>query len=340
MQGIEEALAGALQDDADRILITSIAGSADPGTIADSVSEFVRRVLKADVAACHRLEVSVGIAMGLTLADGRQVMAKLHGSGMTLAGLRAVSEVQEFLHSAGFPCPQVLCRPAALGSGCITVEDFVARGRHADAHVPRVRRAMAEALAEQIVRSSRFIDLGDLPRRKPSTLDGLWPEPHNALFDFRKTAEGAAWIDRIARRSYAQLDTVPHPPVVGHSDWTDKHFRFKGSAVAIIYDWDSLLLNDEYRTVGGAAATFPCNWYLDVPKVPTPEESVLFVQEYEGARGRRFSREEHRWICAAGTYCMAYGARCEHAIDPAGRNMAGSFREALGSAGTGNYFEQ
>jgi hypothetical protein len=265
----------------------------------------------------------------------KYMQEELHGDEVGYAA----SEVQEFLHSAGFPCPQVLCRPAALGPGCITVEDFVARGRHADAHEPGVRRAMAEALSEQIVRSSRFIELGDLPRRKPSTLDGLWPEPHNALFDFRGTAEGAAWIDRIARRSYAQLDTVPHPPVVGHSDWSAKHFRFEGCAVAIIYDWDSLLLNDEYRTVGGAAATFPCNWYLDVPKVPTPEESVLFVQEYEGARGRRFSREEHRWICAAATYCMAYGARCEHAIDPAGRNIAGSFREALGAAETGNYFE-
>lgn len=339
MQTVEEALARAMQDDVDRRLILSIVGDDDVGRVAGCLHELAGDALNSDIVGCHRLEVSVGVALGLRLADDREVMAKLHGPGVALKALRAVSGVQQFLHATGFPCPAVLHEPACLGQASVTLEEFVDKGEHADAHRPEIRRAMAEALAEQVVRCAGFTPVTGLPTVDLSAVDGLWPAPHNVLFDFARTAKGAEWIDRIARRSKGTFESVVMRPVIGHSDWAAKHFRFDGNAITIVYDWDSLQLSNECRIVGGAAATFTCNWYLDVDRVPRPDESAAFVREYENARGQRFAAEELRAVCAAATYCMAYVARCEHAIDLDGRRLPGSWREALGRMGTAGCFE-
>ena len=105
----------------------------------------------------------------------------------------------------------------------------------------------------------------------------------------------------------------------------------------VVYDWDSLVLDNECILVGAAATHFPVTWYLPVRLTPTPEEAAQFVREYEDARGASFTRAEHRQIAAAATYAIAYTARCEHAIDPQGTRYAGSFREALAVAGEQDY---
>jgi hypothetical protein len=71
-----------------------------------------------------------------------------------------------------------------------------------------------------------------------------------------------------------------------------------------------------------------------VPVVITPtlEERLAFIRGYERARGRPFSRDQHRRIVAAGSYAMAYTARCEHALDPTGACIVRSFREILAHA--------
>jgi len=339
MQRIEDALETALLDDADRLLISSIVGHTDTVRIAEQLRQSISRSLDGEVIGCQLLEISVGVAFGLTLSDGRQVMAKLHAAKTSLSSLLATASVQRHLNEAGFLCPEVLACPADFGASSLTLEAFVTDGEHADAHRPEIRRAMAEALAEQIDRTRRFADLEDLPSCGVPAGGSIWPEPHNALFDFERTSEGAEWIDAIGGRALARLEDGDPELIVGHSDWAAKHFRFRGEAITIVYDWDSLVRADECRIVGNAAATFPCNWYLDVPRVPRPDECTAFVRDYERARLKQFTDGELKRICAAATYCRAYTARCEHAIDRAGERLTGSWREALREGDGADYVE-
>jgi len=46
------------------------------------------------------------------------------------------------------------------------------------------------------------------------------------------------------------------------------------------------------------------------------EEAQAFVAEYEAARGRPFSYEEHQTLVAGKIHGLAYSARCEHALHP------------------------
>ncbi|HEX8696766.1 MAG TPA: hypothetical protein VF746_30385 [Longimicrobium sp.] len=333
MQDLLSALESVLRDPYDRILAESILGTADPARIRDEVDAFCRRELGAAVAGCRLFEMSVGAGFGLVLADGRAVFLKAHHPDVSLDALSAMSAVQAGLARGGFPCPAVLHPPSRLGRGAATVEAFADCGRQRDAHEPAVRDAMAEALAELIARTGRMRSPGGIPRGEPDAA-ALWPRPHNALFDFSRDESGAAWIDGIARRARATLAAGPRREVVGHADWSAKHFRFEGGRVCVIYDWDSLRREDECVLLGFAAATFPATWDLDVRLTPAPEESLAFVRAYERARESPFSPRELRRVSAAATYMIAYTARCEHAADPEGER---GFREALARAADSDY---
>jgi len=198
---------------------------------------------------------------------------------------------------------------------------------------------LAETLAQLLVATAG--DLARTPGLRSGLLscrdgrDRLWPEPHSRLFDFAATASGAEWIDEDARRARGVLAEVPAGrPVVGHDDWSVKHFRFRGDAVRVVYDWDSVLMNDEPVVVGEAARGFTMTWYLDVPVIPTISEARAFVTEYEEARGRPFDREQRRRLGGAAAYALAYTARCEACLDSASGDFPpGSARHALASFG-------
>jgi hypothetical protein len=239
--------------------------------------------------------------------------------------------VQDHLALKSFPCPRPLLGPEPFGIGFATVDEFVAVGEHRNAHEPEVRRAMASTLAWQIDLASGLTDLASLSRDDELPDDALWPRPHNALFDFEATTEGAAWIDAFARRARRARPRSAGRMVVGHLDWSVKHIRFTDEKVRVVYDWDSLRLDREPIFVGSAAATFTATWYLDVgSKAPDPDELVPFVEDYEEARGSAFSEPERLSAFASAVNVTAYCARCEHAIDPGGEDPdARSFREAL-----------
>jgi hypothetical protein len=99
--------------------------------------------------------------------------------------------------------------------------------------------------------------------------------PHNALFDFEASVEGAERIDEIARAAQTARDEGAGREVVGHTDWAVRHVRF---------DVDSL-------------------W-------PSPEESLAFLADYEDARGAPFTANERRSAHGAAVYLGAYAARC------------------------------
>ena len=286
------------------------------------------RFLGDEVAETLFYEASVGVVAGFRLADGRGVVVKAHQPKVSPVCLAAVQEVQTALADAGFPVPRPLAGPRPLARGHATVEELRDGGERRDAHDPPVRTAMARALARLIELAPDVdgIDGGILERTA-----ALWPEPHSPIFDFGETRGGTEWIDEYAERSRSE---PVGETVVGHGDWSVKHFRFDGDAITAIYDWDSLIRTDEPRVVGQAAATHTATWYLPVTVLATPDEAREFVAVYEEERGRAFTRKERVRLAAAATYNVAYGARCESCGDPQATSFRpGSQRDTLARHG-------
>src|SRR5712691_2763672 len=139
----------------------------------------------------------------------------------------------------------------------------------------------------------------------------LWPTPHNALFDFERTAAGAEWIDEIAAESRKRNRAGSR--VLAHQDWSVKHFRWEGDAVTVIYDWDSLFVDNESISVGAAAATHTYPPEGALPWTPSLDDTIAFLAAYE--RARPLDGETRRAAEAQAVYSTAYTSRCEHAIE-------------------------
>jgi hypothetical protein len=295
---------------------------------ASEVARALAGAVDAPVVETVFYEASVGVVAGFVLTDGRRVVVKAHRPNVSLAYLQAVTDVQRGLADAGFPAPRPLAPPRPFARGSVTVEELLDAGERRDAHEPAVRRSMARALA-------RLVELAPAhPGLDAGMLDDsptLWPTPHSRIFDFEATRRGTEWIDVLAARARS---TAVGDTVVGHGDWSAKHFRFDGDEITAVYDWDSLISADEPRIVGQAAATHPATWYIPVAVLATPDEARAFVAEYEEARGRSFSAHERRRLAASAAYVVAYGARCESCGDPAATTFpAGSQRDTLARHG-------
>jgi hypothetical protein len=310
----------------------SIYGTADPEAIARTVDAFCATHLGAGIGAYLFYRSSIGSVSGVRLLDGRGVVVKAHPPVQPVAYLAAMHHVQRHLTQRAFPCPPVVLGPTPLGSGGAVVEGLVDEGAYRHAHDPAIRRIMAEMLARLVYLTG---ELGNVPglemqgvqRRSPND---LWPIPHSALFDFEATEAGAEWIDRFAREARQRLQRDQSAWVIGHMDWSIKHFRFLGDAVRVIYDWDSLRVVREADMVGALSSTFTYTEHLDAPRWPRDDEARAFAREYEAARGCPFSAAEWDAISAAGTYTRAYCARCEHAVAPRDVEFApGSSRDML-----------
>jgi hypothetical protein len=281
----------------------SIFGTDDPRAIWTQVLEACP-----DALDCFAFEVSVGALFGLRLRDGSRIALKVHVGRVETRYLEAVQRVQEHLAARGFPCP----KPLGVRER-VTLEEWRDEGVYRDAHEPEVRGVVAGQLAELF----RVTDeLQPPPGLEPYVAPPdapLWPVPHNVLFDFEATAGGAEWIDEIAAAAKPVRDARVGRLVIGHGDWTVKHFRFEGLRPTVIYDWD---LNTDFETVfvGGSAATFTYTEHLPVSVWPTLEEAAAFLEEYEQARTQPFAPEERAAARAAAVYSRAYSARCTHAV--------------------------
>ena len=245
-------------------LTRSVLGTDDPREVACALDSFCAAHLGCAVRGILSCEISVGAAFGLLLRDGRRAFLKANPPARQPDFLRAVHRTQGHLARHGFPCPRPLVGPRPFLSGHATVDEYADEGSFRDAHDPAVRRKMARALARQVSLCSTLSGveaLADGGMRWPrGPEDGLWPEPHNALFDFGATAGGTGWIDGIA---LAAMRGRPGTAgrVVGHRDWSAKHFRFEDGVsppkIRAVYDWDALGVDREPVFAGFAAATLP-----------------------------------------------------------------------------------
>jgi hypothetical protein len=195
------------------------------------------------------------------------------------------------------------------------VEEFVVDGTFQDTHHPARRRLMAQTLV-RLIGLTRAIRSQSLLAEGWNVLvpSSLWPkEAHSPMFDFAATQAGGEWIDAIAGRA-KPLAVTRSRLVLGHTDWSGKHFRFGDDEISVIYDWDSLRRRTEHQIVGTAAMTFTTNPDLvDVKQTPTPEEVRGFVDDYADARFEPLTKADRKAMAACATFIAAYTARCEHA---------------------------
>jgi hypothetical protein len=294
----------------DPMVERSIFGTDDP----DEIWRFARELCP-DAIDCFAFEVSVGALFGLRLHDGTRIALKIHVR-QNVDALEAVQRVQAHLFRAGFPCPEPLDV-----RGRATLERWCDAGVYRDAHEPAVRRVIVEHLALLFSLTQDLEPVAGLEPFFPRAPRPLWPIPHNVLFDFEATTDGAEWIDDIARSAKPRRDASPGELVIGHGDWTVKHFRFEGLRPTVVYDWDSLNTNYETALVGAAAATFTYTDRLSVSVWPTVAEAAAFFDDYEAARVRPFSLDERRAAQAAAVYSRAYSARCTHALGKDARKI-------------------
>jgi Phosphotransferase enzyme family len=248
---------------------------------------------------------------GLRLNDGSVLAAKVHRHPVSLARLAAATTCQRILANAGFPCPVPVDGPATNGSHAVVLESWMDVGERADAADPAIRLAMARALAEQmdILKS---VPPGLLADDRPAWTvfeGGPWPTPHDAIFDFTTTPPGFEWLERIAQDAADVLHRRGKAAVIGHGDWVCQNMRFRDGAVTAAYDWDSLIGACEPVIAGLSAGAFP-EGGTSGGDAPTPAEVAMFLTDYDGVRGTRFSGREQARAAAAATWVLAYNARC------------------------------
>lgn len=317
-------------------------GTRDHDQIDERVSAWCATQIASPVIEILFRAASVGVVVGVRLDDGRRVVVKAHQPRESRATLEAVHDAQRGLFLAGFPCPEPLLGPTALGRGFGTIETMVDAGDFQDTHDPTRRRLIAQALA-------RHLEL-IAPHGRPAALtggwnlyggDALWPRmAHSPIFDLDATADGAQWIDRIAIKA-KPLAAMPGELIVGHHDWSGKHFRFIEDRISAVYDWDSLRLGREAVIIGNAAMTYTTNFNLPaINRAPSPDEMRAFIDEYSAARPTPLNRNHRQQIAACATFLAAYTARCEHCGHDGynGNNDPNSFMTALRDHGL-NYLD-
>jgi hypothetical protein len=298
-------------------VVDAVFGTSDPTAVAEVLTEGVATTLEVPVVAARFYEPGVGVVVGLELADGRAVVAKVHrATFMPLERLVAIARVQADLAAVGVPAPAPLAGPVPLGHGWLSVEEHLG-GDPAVGYDPAVRRAMATALHDFVHAALPHADREKLGRWLAEPVIGdLWPEPHDLRFDLPGTTTGAAWIDDAARAARATLTTTVLPNVVGHLDWRVQNLAFTDNRVSAIYDWDSVALVPEPALVGSASVIHPIDWRLERPDpLPTLAQLDGFVADYEAARGAPFSVHEHEVLTAGQRWIASYGARCQHSDD-------------------------
>jgi len=294
--------------------------SPDP---PDLVVHWLDRHLRATLGVgIDRIEFTagaVGAVWAVALGDGRRVMVKALRPPVDLPRMAAVTRSQRVLAGRGFPCPAVLDGPIVTDGVVAVVEELRLVGAGSgDPHHDLDRAAMAVGLARQVALLAD-LDGEDLVAGAPAwsrwadgsaRTGGLWPEPHDPVFDFTVAREHG-WIDQLARQAAAVLlQPAVGRPVIGHSDWVWQNVAVRDGVLLAGYDWDSLAWVDEPAVVGLCAGAFSQGSPTS-PDAPSRPEVEAFADDYDTARSVRFTRAERRRLDAAATWVRCYNARCQ-----------------------------
>ena len=252
---------------------------------------------------------SVGAVFALVLENGEPAVLKLFNRGFKHSELSAMHHCSNVAAAHGYPVPRQRSEIFEAADGLFGAYYSYLDGDQHDAHEPGVRRELSRSLAE-LNSLLAPLDSGDLPLA-PGRQEALWPAPQRTWEHSERDDEDTRFIDEHGRAAQLVLKKSKLARVVTHLDWGVKNIRFRDERVCAVYDSDSLHAATEAECVGRAAAQFTAQWELPAVLTPTPAEARAFVVEYQGARGRKFSRAELGLAAAAARYAVAHLARLE-----------------------------
>jgi hypothetical protein len=301
-----------LQDPELKNIVIDTLGYHTPEKIEHLVLTALIPYLTSNIEKLLFIEPSAGVVFGFLLASGRKIVLKVFNRNITYRYLERMTKIQKLFYDEDFPAPEVLSPIFKLNISHAGLYSFI-EGRKENAHFPRIREELAKYLAKfsEIVDRHQFELLYTFMQL--STKGKLWPDPHNVLFDLKKSQRGAGWIAKKAREAKKILSASPYPKRLAHTDWDVKNTLFKDEKLVGVFDWDSLGTLSEPEMVGRAAAQFTADWESGNKVTPTPEEGRKFVAAYEKFRGRKFSSREYQVISASADFLIALIARFEHA---------------------------
>src|SRR3954466_15963200 len=100
-------------------------GTNDSAKIVDLVDAFCERALGIGLQTVTFYKRGVGAVFGVSLADRRQVVVKVHRPDLIKAGLDGMRTVQRRLAEEGLPVPTPLGAPSTLGNGVAAAEEML-----------------------------------------------------------------------------------------------------------------------------------------------------------------------------------------------------------------------
>ncbi|WP_205843590.1 phosphotransferase [Nakamurella deserti] len=248
---------------------------------------------------------------GLELTDGRQLVVKArHDENGRAATCVAV---QERLADLGFPCARPLTPVTFRGGEAVHAEEWRPGGEVRTGDDPTTAAAFGQLFARAQSLTAACPESPPLP--PPPWVDWtaevafpqLWWQP-----DWVRTAPMPEIIWWASDRVRQRLRATGLPSVLGHADWEAQNIRWRGDEPFVVHDWDSLAWLPEAALAGAAAGSFASN---ASPTLAPVESSAAFLDAYQSARDRRFSREEAEVAWAASLWPALFNARIQLMYD-------------------------
>ena len=310
VQPLAEILAGEFRDRTYKADLATLVGDRGFEEVERWVDELTQAELGAPPSGALFAKKSVGAVFGIVLESGEPAVLKLFNKSLSQRELAAMHACLAVAAGHGFPVARKRSEIFEADDGVFAAFYGYLDGAHRNPHEPPVRRELARSLAELNALLSA-LDTSELPL-SPGRQEALWPAPQRIWEAREIDDEDGRFIAAHAREAQLALKKSKLPLVATHLDWGVKNIRFRDDAVCAVYDSDSVHAASEAECVGRAAAQFTAQW--DIPAVLTPSaaEARAFVDEYQAARGRKFSRAERALSAAAARYSVAQAARLEH----------------------------
>ncbi|MEI9937255.1 MAG: phosphotransferase [Pseudomonadota bacterium] len=310
VQPLAEILAGEFRDRTYKADLATLVGDRSFEEVERWVDELTQAQLGMPPSGALFAKKSVGAVFGVVLESGEPAVLKLFNQSLSHSELSAMHRCLAVAAAHGFPVARQRSEIFEADEGVFAAFYGYLDGAHRNPHEPPVRRELSRSLAELNALLSP-LDTKELPL-SPGRQETLWPAPQH-IWEVREIDdEDSRFIAAHGRAAQLALKKSKLPLLATHLDWGVKNIRFRDDAVCAVYDSDSVHAASEAECVGRAAAQFTAQW--DIPAVLTPsaDEAQAFVDEYQAARGRKFSRAERALAAAAARYSVAQAARLEH----------------------------
>jgi hypothetical protein len=272
-----------------------------------AVFRWCREKFAADPGAVLFQTGHLSQVLGLRLTDGRALVVKVRPWQQRLI---ACGQVQEHLHSKGFPAPQVLVSPTQQGDFAISAETLVNGGELLETDSGSAAQ-FAEALHLLVQEAPRVESVSSLDP-SPAWVGWdhkatrLWPDPDDRPGDLN-THDRRRWLDDVGAAAREQLLALDQPLVIGHGDWSSANLRWTHRRLRVVHDWDSVIAQPEAAIAGHAAAIWPGTG--EPGEVANLTQSEDFLNAYMDASGRSWTAHEVRAAWAAGLWTRAFDAK-------------------------------